>query len=287
MSWREEVIESISGRTGRGKYIRINCPACLDRVGKVDYDKSISINTRSGWWKCWRCNWRNRLDGFDDETESEWEDVEQEDAPLKMPSSYASLLYNGELSTHQLLRPGINYAKARNLSIDIIKEAEIGYSYSGEHRKRLILPVLGPFGWVGWTGRCIDDSSYIKYHTSEGFNRNKYLYGPTTLKDYVILTEGPIDCLRVWPYGISTLGKPTLEQLNTFIERIAGRPVVVALDGDSWREGIGIRDILRVHDVEAQAMILPPKRDLGGADRKDIISGAVTALSHRSTVDFR
>lgn len=288
MSWRSEVIETVESRSKYGKYMRVNCPACLERVGRTDHDKSISVNLSSGWWKCWRCNWRGRLDGYEDDNEDTdgWEDV-AEAPPLEQPSSYAAITKDGKWNTHTLLRKAVEYAIKRGISPQVAQEAELGYAYSGAHRNRLVMPVLGPFGWVGWTARWLGSGTNIKYRSSSNFDRNRNLYGPVALQDFVILTEGPVDCLRVWPYGLATMGKPTLEQLNHLIRRLAGRKLVVCLDGDSWREGIGLVKLLATHDVKASALVLPPKSDPGGAPSDAVLQGARMAAESGRTVDLR
>ena len=54
-------------------YVRVNCPACVERAGKFDRQRSLSVNTGNGWWLCHRCGWRGRLAGYDDDSDA-WED---------------------------------------------------------------------------------------------------------------------------------------------------------------------------------------------------------------------
>jgi hypothetical protein len=288
MSWRSDVIAAVENRARRGRYMRINCPACFDRVGKPDHDQSISLNLLTGWWKCWRCNWRNRLDGFEDDSAGGdgWVDCEDQTPEPPRPSTYHPLVKDGTWVNHRLVNAGVNYVKSRGIPLEIAEQAELGYAWSGLDAQRVVMPVLGPFGWVGWTARILDSSHPVKYRSSKEFDRNRYLYGPRNLQDFIVLTEGPVDCLKVWPYGLATLGKPTLEQLSTLLDRAGGRPIVVALDGDSWREGMGIQSLLQSHGATAGLLVLPPKEDLGSGDRETLLQAA-QAASAGLTVDFR
>lgn len=291
MGWHADVAEYAGGHSARG-FSRMNCPACPTLALKVDHDKSVSINHQNGWYRCHRCSFRGRLPGFSDldpwDQDDEWEDVEEQ-PEVEPPSSYEPLIKNQQWNPRAM--PGVRYAQSRGIVPRVMVEAQLGYAPTGQHRNRLIIPVLGGVKWVGWTGRLIRPprSDYEpKYRTSEKLPQDALL-GPSGVEqpdDFIVATEGPLDALRVWPYGWAFMGKP-----NTKLERLMriaqGRHIVVALDGDAWRESQETVTRLQLRGQRASALLLPPGQDVDSSPREEVLRACRMGYETNSTIDVR
>jgi len=286
MSYRFEIAEAVRGLTaGASGHVRVGCPACIDRVGRADRKRSCSVNTRNGWWRCFRCDFRGRLPGFDDadgfEDDSEgWEDVPTE---VEEPSDFHALP-----GMARSLEAPRKYLRERGISFEAVKGAGLGYAIRGKHRGRIIMPIDSPSGTrLGWVGRTILERGR-KYHTAEGMNRRVTFYNDAALStgsSPLVVTEGPFDALRHWPTAVACLGKPTPDHIGRL--RVLDRPVVIALDGDAWREGLSVARSLRLSGVRAYALALPPCEDLGSTEPEKIAEAVAWAVDHESDTDLR
>ena len=269
-AWRAEIADHARHK-GTSGYTRVTCPACPERHGSFDRKKSVSVNLSNGWWKCWRCEFRGRLPGFDSETYDDddgWEDVDPE---IELPSDYA-LLSGGSV----LLEQGRDYLRRRGITQRTWTDARIGYARRGVHAGRLIMPTdiqQGPEG--GWVGRTILPGVRPPYHTAKGFHRDSF-FGAQALRDpdlpFVVLVEGPMDALALWPWAVACLGKPTERQLGHLARR--GSPVVVVLDGDAKADGVAASSWLQVCGVRSQALVLPPHADPAEVGKGSILQAA-------------
>ena len=81
-----------------------------------------------------------------------------------------------------------------------------------------------------------------------------------------------MDALPHWPHAVAVLGKPSEAHLGLLAA--AKRPVVMCLDADAWRTGVGVMQRLRLRGVEAHYLELPPGRDPGEMTTEDLLSRA-------------
>lgn len=288
MSWRDDIHEAVDGVSRRTGYTRTNCPACDERVGKTDRKSSVSINLSNGWWRCWRCDWRGRLRDYDDadidfdDPSDGWEDVAEE-REIEKPSEYFPLpgIY--------LLEAARKYLRSRSIHENLWTQARLGYAMRGTHRNRIIMPIWRYDGhWIGWVGRHIGRTP-INYWTAKGMDRRSVFYNDIALSEVtdtpLIVTEGPMDALRHWPDAVAALGKPT----GDHIDRLCAckRPIVIALDGDSWREGLAIAQRLRHKDRRAYAIALPATEDLDSTDPNLVRYGVRRSIERNEDTDLR
>lgn len=276
---------------GRSGFARVQCPGCPDRIGKIDYKRSVSVNLENGWWRCWRCDLRGRLPGdWEDEDEWDdgdgWEDVEEED-DVEEPSDYLPLAG----STSRAVVPAIRFLRKRGVPPEVWGHARLGYARVGDHKHRVIMPIWAPDGRsLGWVGRHVA-GGWPAYYTASGMDRRRLFYNDAALgqgNGPLLVTEGPLDALRHWPTAIAALGKPTDDHFARLLEflRTTDRPVVTALDGDAWEEGLGLAVALRVHSPNAFALRLPHAEDLDTTDPELVRAGVAYALEHRCDVDL-
>ena len=291
MSNREEIEAAVEGmRGGESGYVRVTCPACPERVGKIDLKRSVSVNLRRGWYRCWRCDWRGRLPGFDDldtygDDDDGWEDIEE--IEVEKPSDFHPL--PGRAFALAAAR---DYLDRRKIPRETIEGAGLGYALKGKSAGRIIMPIMGrEFGiWLGWVGRGIRPEIRPAYWTASGMDRRRTLYNDLALDGPadgppLIVTEGPFDALRWWPDAVACLGKPTPEHLIRLGS--CGRRMIIALDGDAWRESLGVAKLLRMKGREAYALALPRGEDLDTTDTTLVREGIAFALREKTDADLR
>jgi hypothetical protein len=274
----------VEGRGSSG-HARVRCPACLAKTGREDYRKSVSVNLRNGWWKCWRCDTRGRVpgdwgDADDLSPDDGWEDVDD----YEEPSDYVQL---GGGSSSLAYAPALQFLAKRRVPSEVYIAARVGYARTGQHGRRVIFPVLDADGaWRGWVGRHIGDG-VPKYLTAPGMNRRRLFYNDAAVHDGtdpLLVVEGVFDALRHWPRAAACLGKPTHDQLA----RLAAlrRPIIVALDGDAWREGLAAAESLRFRGADAYAVRLPPTTDPDTLDPQRLSAGVAYCLAAGSDADL-
>ena len=64
MSRQSRVLEAIRDGTVGTRSIRAVCPFC-ERKGYTGRKKNLDFDKARGWWLCWRCNSRGKIDGWE------------------------------------------------------------------------------------------------------------------------------------------------------------------------------------------------------------------------------
>jgi len=287
--WTREVESQIGGDLGRDGHSRVYCPACLTRAGKVDREKSFSVNNANGWGKCHRCQWRTRIAGdwmrFD---VVELDDEEFADCGVEQPSNYT--LVTDEVV--RLIAPhAIAYLYERRIRADIVEAMRIGYALEGPHAGRLIFPAVDAPDWrqVGWVGRVASATDKRRrYHQAAGMDTRSTFFNDDRLGDdaaeYNVVVEGAIDCARHWPMPVGSWGKPKDPQLERLVR--SGKPTVFAGDGDAWCENLAAAKMLECYDVPAWCLRMPAGVDPGSLPRKVFREAVEATLVNRCHTDL-
>jgi Toprim-like len=258
--------EALEGRAPNRKgWVRANCPWCEDRIGKPDRKQCLGFNAISGRWHCFRCGIGGRTDVdeeqvllFDEEA------IKAERVVMEPPESFMPLYEEPGWSSWEGHVPRA-YLRGRGIDDDLGFDAGIGACYEGRAKKRVVVPIFAADQktWMGWSGRAWFPGARQKYLYPTGMDREALLYKHDALliesDDPVFVVEGVFDALAFWPDAVAVLGKPSEGQIEALI--VAKRPVVVALDGDAWREGDALALRLRFEGQRAGALRLPPGKD--------------------------
>lgn len=283
--WRAQVAAAAAERSETASgYVRVNCPACIERAGKFDRDRSLSVNMGNGWWLCHRCEYRGRLDGFEDIGARFDEDAEPPD--IEQPSDYQPITR----SLAALTRLPHRYLRARGVPATVVREALLGYAMRGDHRGRIIMPVVAADDWrsVGWVGRDVTGKQR-RYHVSGGIDNRATFYNDDQVGAGefapLLVMEGPFDVLAHWPHAVGCMGKPREGHLGR-LGQIKHRPVVLLLDGDAWRESLGWAQVLRVGGVRAYTVRLPPRVDAAELPRKVVDQAVAYCLREETDTEL-
>lgn len=255
------VAQAIEGaRPTSSGWCYAQCPLCSSRR------RSLSVSIESGWWQCFRCGEKGKLRERVDfgaalpapppPKATEWES-------LADPSVRASLA----------AQPALDYLARRGVAPSTLELARLGVAFTGRYRGRIVLPVVDDAGViVGVVARAYTPSSK-PYDNTPGMERvcmpgRECLLTSTPYP--AVGVEGPFDALPYWGSAWTHLGKPTTDQLD-WIAMHTRRPVVLALDGDAWREGHAAAMRLQLRGVQARAVRLPPLRDPGDFDIRPLL----------------
>jgi hypothetical protein len=264
----ELVLQAVAGRRmSASGWVRANCPVCEIRTGKPDKKQCLGVFIPTGKWHCFRCGSGGRVDVPEDWDRPEPSAlVEQERAAMEPPESFTLLFEEPGWSSRELNRPR-RYLRKRGIDDDLGHDARIGYCDEGKFRGRVVVPITAPDSdaWFGWSARAIFDGALRKYIYPEGMRRADLLYNHAALLEEgrddepVFIVEGVFDALAFWPDGVAVLGKPSPFQLEALIA--SRRPIVVALDGDAWIEGLSLAMRLRFEGQRSGNVRLPPGKD--------------------------
>lgn len=278
---REQLIRAATvGRTpGTKGWIRANCPFCEDRTGKADRKQAFGFHVKYLRYECYRCGARGRLrGGFAEFSDFEPAEVEER-LSLDPPESFVPL--SSEDARRSLfLGAALEYLERRGVTPSVIDRAGIGACTGGRFAGRVIIPVKDDDGaWVWYVGRTWGPSER-PYLYPRGDRRGVMFHqaalGVKTDTPAMIV-EGCFDALAVWPDGVAVLGKPTEENVESFLA--AARPVALVLDGDAHREGWAIAYRLRLHGQRAGSVRLPPRIDPDEVPLQELRDAAVESLA--------
>jgi hypothetical protein len=262
---------------GSGSYRRGICFPCILRTGKPDRRGCFSYNASNGWFQCFKCGLRGRMDGFEDIVFEE----EPERPVMRAPEGFYELT-RGEGVGSLSLEPAVDYLRSRGLKDKRIwSEAHLGACVSGFFANRVVVPVLSPDeDWLGFVARAWTKKADVPYLYPEGMQRAEILYNHAALlvetDEPVYVVEGVMDTLALWPHSVALLGKPSDPQVWALAD--AERPVVVVLDGDAWREGDALALRLKLEGQRAGSVRLPAKLDPDEVPRDWLVEEGRRAL---------
>lgn len=270
----EEALKS-ARRTGSGWWT-MNCPFCIDRVGKVDRARKLGVHEDSRIWHCFRCGAKGMLSDGDHRALRSMvvEVVPQESGenPHRPPEGFWSLS-DEEARSSYALAPALEYLARRGVSPAVVAAAQVGACVAGKYADRVVVPVLPAPGaqppprgpWHGFIARSWHPKGSVSatYLYPSGMPKGRFLYNEEALdvetEVPVLVVEGAFDTFPFWPDAVALLGDASELQVRKLAR--AKRPVAVALDGDAWRKGIALAQRLRMDGQRAGAIVLPPCMD--------------------------
>jgi hypothetical protein len=254
------------GHVNAAGWVRVTCPACELRTLKPDRRKSLGVNAESGWYGCFKCGFKGRLDGYSAPLEDALEGADKPEPPT-LPDGFVRLA-DPEVADSRAGAAALAYAHGRGIGDDAIAGAAIGIAIGNAYlRNRIIIPVAtAAFRVVGWSARDMSGRAPTKYLYPSGMNRETLFNEAALMAGVgpVMLVEGVFDALPYWPDACASLGKLARGQMDKL--RAACRPVVVVYDGDAWQDGRAVAQQLQMFGIPAAWLRLPVGSDPGDAD---------------------
>lgn len=284
MGERDEEIQDLirHGRVSYKGWVRGNCPLCVEKRGTPDRRQSFGVNTKTGWYECYRCATKGRLRGYHYEAPEEQEEVPY---GVEVPESFYPLAGDTSLA----LGPARDYLfRTRGVKEDLAASLGIGACISGRMAGRVVVPIrlgsgLGPGSytdtWLWYVARAWVPKADVPYLYPKG-NKRGLMFNAEALSQHTdipaLVVEGVFDAIPHWPNAVAVLGKTTDDHV-TFLAG-ANRPVVMVPDGDEWESGYAISLRLRLGGCVAGAIQLPPKMDPDAVEPEALMAAAISAL---------
>jgi len=262
----------------------ICCPECANRgEPRPDSRYRLWINSKTGLFYCYNCDWTGPLPRFiqtiervdydkalrilrgdlldpmehlnirlDPGNQGWYEEVSQPEEKLKeieFPFGYSAI----EGSHPYLEKRGIpwQYAQANDW----------GYSDVGYCKGRIVVPTFMEDKMVFWQARATweeNSKGFKKVLNPKGISARSVLYNYDTAKHYeqVILVEGFVDAVKVGENAMATNGKNLHPQQVDWLRKTKAKEVVVMWDADSWTDAKYFRKGPKKGELKRQASIL-------------------------------
>ena len=168
----------------------------------------------------------------------------------------------------------LEYLNDRGISAAEISQWNIGFDKADN---RIVFPLIDSYNNViGFNRRLITKETkgvskkYIHSSDSDIFKKANYLYGMNHIDrtyDYIVLTEGVMDCILARKYGLRNvicgLGTSLSQNQIDTISR-TGKELIVVYDSD--RKGIDtmnkVMPLLADNGIRSKLVILPEDKDL-------------------------
>ncbi len=244
--------------------IRANCPFCELAVQKTDRKQCLQLHLETGFWKCYRCDTRGKLEElpFDITTTGSVKPKTDEPVKVLLPQGFIPL-WKPEGQKSLLAAPARKYLEGRGIDRETLEFARIGACVRGRFAGRVVVPIYKAGKLAGYVGRSLSKRADKKYLYTEGFQRAEVLYNEdalyVTTDVPVLVVEGVFDTFPFYPDAVALLGKPSGQQVEMLCN--ARRPIAIVLDGDAWREAAALAMALRLEGKNAIDVKLPPGVD--------------------------
>jgi hypothetical protein len=261
-----------SGVADYSDWVRVSCQFCVTRIGKDDHRKSFGVNSVTGFFHCFRCGIKGKIQSeeFDDGYSLETATQVAESNVIDKPYHYTPLWLEPGASA-EALAPAREYMLSRGFGPKTWEAAQIGACYGGYFENRVVVPILGGdcgTQWLGFVARDWVGTAERKYLYPRGMNRSDILWQCHLLyietDEPVLVVEGVFDALPYVGSAVACLGKPAKKHVEMIKQ--AQRPIAVVLDGDAWEEGYALSQVLRLNGNRAGYVKLPAGEDPASVD---------------------
>lgn len=281
------ILRAVAGaRVGSGGRVRVRCPLCLIRTGKEDRRGAFSFDPTAGWFGCFKCGARGRLQGYEGRAIEPGVGKSQVPPPQR-PEGWVPLWCDPG-DTAMVTAPARRYLACRGIGPELIRAAHLGAALRGPHEGRVIIPVFAEDGevWRGWSARAWVPRHPLPYLYPGHMPRGEVLYNHAAIHretdEPVLVVEGCFDALALWPDAVAVLGTYSAWQVEELAT--ASRPVVVVLDGDAHESGWALAQKLRILTLDQDPPLpvgsvrLPPGKDPDQVPRAWLLEEAMDSL---------
>ena len=299
--------------------LNYDCPMCsAEEYKEMGNGKgNLTINYKSGVWRCWVCRERNDMSGYLPKlikrfgTPSQFKEylrvkpeftrVNTEKKEIiyvnKLPDGFIPLSKGGSKYDHNY-NAIINYLKKRKIPDDIIKKYNIGYTTSGRYSGRVIIPSYDEFGDINYFV-CRTVRKGIPYLNPDA-NKEVIIFNDKHIcwDSTIYIVEGPFDHLVV-PNSIPMLGKVLHDKLWEKLLFKANGLIVLVLDEDAETDAITLYHKLnslgtldnRAQHNRIRFVFMPKDIDISKLNelegRKGVIKKLSTAIKLREDKLFK
>lgn len=257
----DRVRDATDGHRENAKgWIRVNCPFCAERTGKADTKGKFGLNTRSGWFSCFKCDLTGRLPSAPGDAPREA--PEPEPYGVETPPGLHPITAEGAATGYAIGR-ALAYLRSRGVTDEQIDRYQIRACVRGRLLGRVVIPIFATDGSLLWyVARSWSKRAPLPYVYPSG-NRLGVFFNASALHVETdapaLVMEGCFDAIAHAPDALAMLGSPDDPELSVLLS--ARRPFCFVLDGDAHRVGWALAMKARLHGARAGSLRLPPKVD--------------------------
>lgn len=286
----ERVLDKPKGFTNLSGWTEYNCPYCAEYINKDSDGKyNCCVNYEEGYFHCWKCNEAGKISKILKRYGGElvYKEYLSEIKSIRASKDYQFIsenkLVRSELGNigEQLELPenfrtikeedpdaqlALDYLRSRGITMDIIKQYQIGYvPWSDDYkmRCRIVVPSYDNYGVLNfYVTRDYTGKQKFKYINSK-VDKKDIIFneGLVNYSDNIYLVEGVFDAFAI-PNSIPLLGKvidqgmPLYEELRTK----ARANIVIVLDDDAIEDAKKVYKLLNKDKLHNRVrIVIPPK----------------------------
>jgi len=258
----------------RAGWVQYDCPHCSPGSGAF----RMGLRVAFGYFNCWlcgrvdtartialltRCDLRTAIELSRSATRTSPVDVVLPGSGTYRPPT-----------NQKRLREHAEYIRSRN--IDPATAARVwnvsGTGHDSDCPWRIVLPIFRNDVAVSWTARSIGTSS-LRYLSAppdrESFPHRNWLYGLDFARGSVIVTEGPLDAMRIGPGAVATMGTSWNVAQLALIRRYPRRVVCFDNETDAQKRAVALCHELGVFPGTTTNLVLDAK-DAADASQHEI-----------------
>ncbi len=266
----EKLLQSVLGSfIRRSERILFYCPDCNHHKPKL----SFHVDMNAG--KCWVCDKRGTITQYlkrfgTNEHVSQWLGVHKQHSIKKNIDEKHIVLLPEEIkplsekSKSPYYQTAYNYLKQRQVDDYMIERYNLGYCEGGKYVNRVIFPSYDINGNLNFfTSRAVYDDMTLKYLMPSG-NKQLIIFNELFINfsSPVILTEGPLDAIRI-ENAVPLLGSTLPKESLLFKRLIKYKPLVyLGLDKDALAKSVKIASLLEKWNVATAHVDLKNWNDL-------------------------
>jgi len=287
----ESVVELISKFLGTPKKIyknqsqvSWNCPICDEGKNKGN----LEVNIEKSVFHCWSCgdsegtlgHIGKLFDKFGNKKQKKLyeilkpEDTKPKEKPkqkLRLPESFT--LFKDSSKVYPIRKSAINYLYNRGISDYLIEKYQIGFCDKGSHSGRIVVPSYDIDGKLNYyVARSWAPYTKAKYKNPEA-EKDKIIFNERLIdweKD-IYLVEGVFDGFFL-DNSIPMLGKHMSTLLFESIYNKSKGNIIIALDGDAWKEAEKLYNELNGGSLYGKIKIVKLPKDKDVCDLKGQIN---------------
>lgn len=283
----QSVVDLISEFLGRPKKIyenqsqvSWNCPICDEGKNKGN----LEINIDKSVFHCWSCGDSDGTHGtlgklfdkFGNKKQKKMYGIlkpetvqikEVKKVKLKLPESFVK--FSDSSPIYPVRKQAYNYLKSRGITDGMIEKYDIGFCDSGSHSGRIVVPSYNNEDELNYyIARSWDPKSRAKYKNPQE-EKDKIIFNERLIdwnKD-IYLVEGVFDSFFL-DNSIAMLGKHMSDLLFNSIYTKSNGFIIVALDGDAFKDAVKIYRTLNGGKLYGKIKILKLPEDKDICDLK-------------------
>jgi DNA primase len=251
-------------------WIEVNCPFCGD-----DPSFHLGINLTSKLIHCWRCaetgNITKYIQAIEECNFYDAKEILKQYQSHKLIEEPQKYVFTGQVELPKEIDWSykdqmLEYLRGRNFPDSIVEKYQLApCGRLGDFKFKIIIPVFQYGELVAYTSRDYTGHAELAKKHVPGIDIKKYLYNLDSVKDRIIICEGPTDVWRLGSGAVATFGiKYTDDQILAIIDKNP-KKILIAFDPEPLAQEQAKKLCLKLqhHFSEVYIVDLPEGKDPG------------------------